>query len=121
MKLQKIALAIGQTGCLFCCIKNVARKNKDSMLERDYVTLTSAGILGLDCTVLSHQRIAEFYGLKFVFKGSAEEFNILPTDVVLAHSKNHFVQVDKDGYVVYDPLGAQEGSKVTMGDVRVYR
>lgn len=124
---QKLLLAIGETGCLFLSIVRAAENITFKALNELVVFVECARRVSLnekgekkqwveaDCFVNFPAYIFEYLvGGKWIYSWESVDYKPIEGDVVILRYEwkntkgisNHFVLGDKDKKVTYDPMGA---------------
>lgn len=119
---QKIAKAIGETGCYFLCLLKACNKEDEAI--KWYKEFVKKGCMEEDCFILDPSKI-----LKMLTGDTYNVFKTVAPDeaasILVARFHNpktglyHFVLVDAEGNVIYDPYGTS--NTVSNGYIESYR
>lgn len=116
--IQKKMLNLGNNGCLLFCylyLSNIETMTAYYLLE----PFIQAGVVDSECTVLNPEKLYSMFGIK----ASVIISNENPGKTCIARFNNgkfsHFVVVDKNNNVIFDPLG--DSNTVRTGTIKDYR
>jgi hypothetical protein len=130
---QDYCTKIGATGCYYLSICKAAEllRGREVDVVKNYVKLIKLGYMDWDCYVKDPAKIMDYLtGDKWDTTKESTEYRPYPEDVIIGRFERkttmqtygHFVLLDKNKHVVYDPLGTsktvQDGKMVSL---RVFR
>lgn len=114
IEIQKALKYIGDEGCYFLCLRKLANRADDTLLE-DYYTCLEHDYMDKDCYIKDPVAILRSWGVKWT---NVRKSNSYGQIVVYKHNAFlHFCALTEDG--LFDPLG--ESNTVKNGHVDSYR